>query len=107
MLICGVRPAITGFRADKAVVAEDGTTGVIIAVRLLIGVRKDDSRRSRNKRFEGARMRLSELMDKLYELDVKDDDPDVVIDTRTLQVDVRDVEYIPQTDDEDSVVVIS
>ena len=52
-------------------------------------------------------MRLSELMDKLYELDVKDDDPDVVIDTRTLQVDVRDVEYIPQTDDEDSVVVIS
>ena len=52
-------------------------------------------------------MKLSELMDKLYELDVKGDDPEVYIRFGLHQVHVEKVEYFPETDEEWSAVVIS
>ena len=52
-------------------------------------------------------MTLSELIDKLNNLDVKGDDPEVYIQFGTHQDHVWDVEYHPETDDEWSAVVIS
>lgn len=58
-------------------------------------------------RFEVMQMKLSELIDKLDELDVKDDDPDVYIRLGLNQDHALDVEYFPETEDEWSAVVIS
>ena len=52
-------------------------------------------------------MKLSELIDKLDELDVKDDDPDVYIRLGLNQDHALDVKYFPETEDEWSAVVIS
>lgn len=52
-------------------------------------------------------MKLSELMDKLYDLEVGDDDPDVYIRFGLQQDHVWNVEYFPETEYEWSAVVIS
>ena len=51
-------------------------------------------------------MKLSELMDELYELELGDDDPDVYIRLGLNQVKVSGVEYFPETDDTYPAVVI-
>ena len=57
--------------------------------------------------FEVMRMKLSELTDKLYDLNVGDDDPDVYIRIGLQQVELDEVKYYPETDEEYSAVVIS